>query len=415
MKTARIDSAYAWLRLAAALGLTTLGSAGMYVGVVAMPAFQLDFGLSRALASVPYTLVMAGFGIGGILMGRLVDRHGIVRPLFASFVVLACAFGLASVMPSFWAFALAHAAIGFFGCAAVFAPLIADISKWFTRRRGLAVAICASGNYLAGAVWPQAMYPLIEQAGWRAMYATVGGVSLLVMLPLLLVLRHRPRGETFAVAGGGSAGSPGALGLTPGQLVALLCVAGMGCCVAMAMPQVHIVSMCQDLGYGAARGAQMLSVMLAFGIASRLGFGFISDRLGGLRTILVGSALQAVALVLFLPANTLATYFVVAALFGLFQGGIVPCYALIVREYFPESEAGSRLGVVILSTLVGMAFGGWVSGVIFDVTGSYTAAFVNGIGWNLVNLSIVLFLLSRARRSPGHVAVAVPVGQGGGR
>lgn len=414
MKTAHIDSAYAWLRLLAALGLTTVGSAGMYVGVVAMPAVQLDFGLSRALASVPYTLVMAGFGVGGIVIGRLVDRYGIVRPLTVSAVVLSITYGIAAAMPGFWAFALMHVAIGFFGCAAVFAPLIADISKWFTRRRGLAVAVCASGNYLAGAVWPQVMYPLIEESGWREMYAFMGGVSLVVMLPLLLALRRRPRGEAVAVVGGGSAGSPAALGLTPNQLVALLCIAGVGCCVAMAMPQVHLVSMCQDLGFGAARGAQMLSLMLAFGIVSRLGFGFVSDRLGGLRTILVGSALQCVALLLFLPAGTLASYFMVSALFGLFQGGIVPCYALIVREYFPESQAGSRLGVIIFSTLVGMAFGGWASGAIFDASGSYTAAFVHGIGWNLLNVSIVLFLLSRARRAPTGIGVATPVGQAAG-
>lgn len=410
MSTAHIDSGYAWLRLSAALALTTVGSAGMYVAVVALPAFQLDFGLTRAAASVPYMMVMVGFGAGGILIGRMVDRYGIVRPLAVSAVVVAIAFWLASEAGSYASFAVAHVAIGFFGCAAVFAPLIADISKWFTRRRGLAVAICASGNYVAGALWPPIIYPIVEADGWRAMYATMGTVSVVIMLPLLLMLRRRPRGETIAVAGGGSAGSPEALGLTPGTLVALLCVAGLGCCMAMAMPQVHMVSMCRDLGFGAAQGAKMLSVMLAFGIVSRLGFGYISDRLGGLRTILVGSTLQGIALVLFLPADTLPTLYVVSALFGLFQGGIVPCYALIVREYFPESEAASRLGIVILSTLAGMALGGWSSGFIFDATGSYTPAFVHGIGWNLVNISVVLFLLSRARNAPDESGVAVPVG-----
>jgi len=177
----------------------------------------------------------------------------------------------------------------------------------------------------------------------------------------------------------------------------LLCLAGVGCCMAMAMPQVHIVSLCGDLGIGAQRGAEMLSVMLGSGILSRLGFGLLSDRIGGLRTMLISSILQGVALVLFLPADTLVSLYIVSALFGLFQGGIVPCYALIVREFFPAREAGSRLGLIIFATILGMAVGGWSSGAIFDLTGSYTVAFLHGIGWNLVNVAAVVFLLGRVR------------------
>ncbi|MEQ8663918.1 MAG: MFS transporter, partial [Gammaproteobacteria bacterium] len=224
-----------------------------------------------------------------------------------------------------------------------------------------------------------------------------GLVSVVVMLPLLLLLRRRPVGDNLIVGSGGSAGSPATLGLTPNGLLGLLCIAGVGCCMAMAMPQVHLVSLCGDRGYGAARGAEMLSVMLACGIVSRLAFGFISDRLGGLRTILISSAMQGIALLLFLPADTLTSLYLVSALFGLVQGGIVPCYALIVREFFPETEAASRLSLVIFATIFGMALGGWTSGAIFDWTGSYSVAFVHGIGWNLVNLSVVLFLLARAR------------------
>ena len=406
MKTAAIDSRYAWLRLAACLGLTTVGSAGMFVVVVALPAFQLDFGLSRAGASVPYTMVMAGFGVGGIIIGRIVDRFGIVRPVFIGSIALGLSYAQAGLSDSVVLFNLAHAQIGCFGCAVVFAPLISDISKWFTRRRGLAVAICASGSYVSGALWPPIMHDLMTTIGWRDTYVVIGALSVSLMLPMLLMLNRRPRGDNQIVGEGGSAGTPEMLGLTPNTLLALLCVAGLGCCMAMAMPQVHLVSMCGDRGYGAARGAQMLSVMLGFGIISRLGFGWVSDRLGGLRTILIGSALQCVALILFLPADTLSSLYIVSALFGLFQGGIVPCYALIVREFFPESEAGGRLGVIILATLTGMALGGWGSGAIFDWTGSYTAAFINGIGWNLLNISVIVFLLSRTR--------AVVIGNGAG-
>ncbi len=404
MRTAPIDSGYAWLRLAACLGLTTVGSAGMFVVVVALPEFQHDFGISRGGASVPYTMVMAGFGLGGIMVGRVVDRFGIVQPLFISIIALGLSYVQAGYSGSVLVFNLAHAQIGCFGCAAVFAPLISDISKWFTRRRGLAVAICACGNYVSGALWPSLMHDLMQDIGWRDTYMAIGVISVALMMPLLLLLNRRPLGDNQIVGSGGSAGTPEMLGLTPNTLLALLCVAGVGCCMAMAMPQVHLVSLCGDRGYGAARGAQMLSVMLGFGVISRLGFGFVSDRLGGLRTILIGSSLQCIALLMFLPADSLTSLYIVSAMFGLFQGGIVPCYALIVREYFPESEAGGRLGVIILATLVGMAFGGWGSGAIFDWTGSYTAAFINGVGWNLLNISIVVFLLSRARAAMHPIA-----------
>ncbi|MGD9835620.1 MAG: MFS transporter [Piscinibacter sp.] len=409
MKTAALDSGYAWCRLAACLLLATVGSAGMFVVVVAMPAFQLDFGLSRAGASLPYTMVMIGFGVGGLLAGRAVDRYGVVAPLAVSAVLLALAYVQAATSDSVLLFNLAHVQIGCFGCAVVFAPLVADISKWFTRRRGLAVAIAACGNYVGGAIWPPLLVDMLAESDWRAAYLNIAGISVALMLPTLLALLRRPLGDDAIRGDGGSAGSPAVLGLTPNGLLGLLALAGFGCCMAMAMPQVHIVSLCGDLGFGPARGAQMLAVMLGCGIASRLVFGVVSDRIGGLRTLLISSALQGVALVAFLPAQSLTALYGAAALFGLFQGGIVPCYALIVREYFPAAQAGSRLSVVILATIAGMAVGGWTSGAIFDWTGSYSVAFVHGIGWNLVNLSVVLFLLSRARDAGRGVAAPAAV------
>jgi MFS family permease len=188
------------------------------------------------------------------------------------------------------------------------------------------------------------------------------------------------------------------MGMTPATVQMLLCVAGVACCVAMSMPQVHIVAYCGDLGFGAARGAEMLSLMLGLGVVSRLASGWISDRIGGLRTLLLGSILQGVALLMFLPFQGLVSLYVVAGLFGLFQGGIVPAYALIVREHFSPREAGARVGTVLMATLFGMALGGWMSGAVFDLTGSYRAAFINGIAWNLLNVSIVGFLMFRASR-----------------
>jgi MFS family permease len=195
----------------------------------------------------------------------------------------------------------------------------------------------------------------------------------------------------------------GTLGLSPTALMVLLSVAGVACCVAMSMPQVHIVAYCTDLGYGPARGAEMLSAMLGFGIISRIASGFIADRIGGLWTMLLGSALQGVALLLYLLFNGLTSLYVISALFGLFQGGIVPSYAIIIREYFPAREAGSRVSLVLMSSVLGMALGGWVSGEIYDLTRSYQAAFLNGIAWNLINMSIAVWLLigkSRGRTPP---------------
>jgi MFS family permease len=404
-----IESPYAWLRLVVSLALMTIGGSGMYSVTVVLPRIQADFAVDRGAASLPYTLTMVGFGIGGILMGKLADRFGVVVPVLLGALGLGAGFIAAGSATSLWQFSIAQGVlIGLLGTSATFAPLVADTSQWFERRRGIAVAVCMSGNYVAGAVWPPVMQHFIDSAGWRATYVGIGVFCVLSMLPLALVLRRRPppqpQPQPAPAAGQASvlgAGQPLVLGLSAGAVQTLLCIAGVSCCVAMAMPQVHIVAYCGDLGFGAARGAEMLSVMLAMGVLSRLVSGWISDRIGGLRTLLLGSLLQGVALLLFLPFDGLVLLYVVSALFGLFQGGIVPSYALIVREYFPPQEAGARVGTVLMATLFGMALGGWMSGAVFDLTGSYRAAFLNGIGWNLLNVSIVLFLLYRARLLAG--------------
>jgi len=374
----------------------TIGGAGMYSMGVALPLVQADFSATRGDASLPYTLTMIGFGIGGILMGRLADRFGIVVPVMIGALGLGAGFVLAGTAPSLVQFSFAHGLlIGLLGCSATFAPLVADTSLWFNRRRGIAVAICASGNYLAGTVWPPILQYAFDTVGWRATYVGLGCFCTATMLLLALVLRRRPPAlESSAVRSFSQSERP--LGLSPNALMALLMIAGVACCVAMSMPQVHIVAYCGDLGYGAARGAEMLSLMFGFGVLSRLAFGFVTDRLGGLRTLLLASVLQAIAIALFIPFDSLASLYIVSALFGVFQGGLVPQYAIVVREYFAPREAGVRVGIVLMSTLFGMALGGWISGAIFDVTGSYQAAFVNGLAWNIVNIVIIAWLLLRA-------------------
>lgn len=395
-----IDSRYAWTRLAVSTLLATIGCAGMWVIVVILPAVQAEFGVDRAGAALPYTVMMVFFAIGSVIFGRVIDRYGYWRPAAVCILLLAAGFFAASRAQDIFQFTLAQGVLIGLGSSAMFSGLIADISHWFRKRRGVAVAVAASGNYFAGAIWPAVTPHFLEAYGWRASYAGIGVFSLLAMLPLVLLLRRRI-GHTVE-ADQAAALQRRALPLTAGQLQALLVLAGFGCCMAMAMPQVHIVAYCMDLGFGVARGAEMLSVMLAAGIISRIGSGFIADRIGGIRTLLLGSVLQGLALAAYIPFDGLASLYVVSLVFGLSQGGIVPCYAIIVREYLPAAEAGRRIGLVITATIVGMAAGGWVSGLIYDWTGSYAAAFLNGIAWNIVNVATMLFILSkdRGRRAP---------------
>ncbi|MDQ0572109.1 MFS family permease [Variovorax paradoxus] len=398
------DSRYAMLRLGITLLVMTVGSSGMYVVSVMLPAVQAEFGVARADASLPYTLLMLGFGVGGVLMGRLADRFGVMWPLLIGALSLGIGYVACGMAGSIVGFIAAQAVlVGLLGSAAAFAPLVADTSLWFVKRRGIAVAVCASGNYVAGAIWPPIAQHFIETVGWRQTYIGMGIFCGLAMAALALFFRARPPALAAAPVGAAFSAAPmrdmtRPFGLSMGTAQGLLCVAGVACCVAMAMPQVHIVAYCGDLGYGAARGAQMLSLMLGFGVVSRLVSGAICDRIGGLRTLLLGGLLQCVALLLFLPFDGLVPLYVISALFGLFQGGLVPSYAIIVREHFPPAEAGARVGTVLMFTLFGMALGGWMSGKIFDLTGSYHAAFLNGIGWNLLNVSIAAMLTFRIRQ-----------------
>ena len=393
-----VDSRYAWLRLSVAVVLATIGSVGMWSYVVFLPAVQADFGVPRADATFPYTMGMLGFAIGNGFMGRLADRRGIIAPILLGIACLGVGYVGAGLAPNMALLSLAHVLIGL-GAAASFGPMIADISHWFMRRRGIAVAIAATGNYFAGAIWPPLIQHFTSTAGWRPTHIGIGLFCVVTMLPLSLMFRQRTVMLDVPESGGAAFRVP-QLGVSQNTLFVLLCIAGVGCCVAMAMPQVHIVAYCGDLGYGVARGAEMLSIMLIGGIVSRVASGFIADRFGGVVTLLIGSFMQAVALLLYFLFDGLSSLYLISLLFGLFQGGIVPSYAIIIREYFPPKEAGARVGIVIMATVFGMALGGWMSGWIFDLTGSYRIAFLNGLAWNLLNLAIAFWLLQSGRPKP---------------
>ncbi len=400
-----LDSRYSWSRLALSLVIATVGNVGMWSVIVVMPAVQAEFGTGRGEASLPYTLTMLGFALGNLAIGRVVDRRGVTFALAAAALLSGAGYLAAAASPSILVLSLAQFVIGV-GTAAFFGPLIADVSLWFRRRRGIAVAITASGNYLSGAIWPVALAGVLSGQGWRAVYVVLALLVVATVVPLAQLLRRRLPEVSLSAAAQASPFEPRHVPWSPRTLMWILALAGVACCVAMSMPQVHIVALCVDLGFGPAVGAEMLSLMLLGGVVSRLVSGMIADRLGGVMTLLIGSVLQMLALILYLPADGLTSLYVVSLIFGLSQGGIVPAYAIIVREYMPAREAGARVGFVIMATILGMALGGWISGWIFDVTGSYRLAFVNGIAWNGLNIAIMLLILLRSRPATPRPAAA---------
>ena len=392
---APLDSRYSWLRLFTTLCISALGNVGMWAIVIIMPAVENEFNIDRNTVSLLYTVTMIGFGLGNFILGRLVDRHGIFIVLTFSALTIGTGFYVITLTSSVIIFCALQFLVGI-GTAASFGPLIADVSHWFRRNRGIAVAIAASGNYLSGAIWPLLLSSVLSDFGWRSVYLHLSLLTIVGIIPLAFLLKTKNVLTTNLTESLNAESIKYKLSLSTKSLTYLLGLAGICCCVAMSMPQVHIVSYCAELGFGMSVGGQILSLMLAGGVISRLVFGFLADKLGGMRTLIIGSVLQGLALFFYLPFDGLISLYVVSLLFGLSQGGIVPSYAIVVRESMPSEEAGSKIGFIIMATIVGMAFGGWLSGWIFDVTGSYQLAFLNGIIWNLFNLMIILFILFRS-------------------
>ena len=393
-----LDSRYSWLRLLVTLTIAIICGAGMWMVIVIMPLVQSEYGIDRSDSSLPYTLTMVGFAIGNLLIGRAIDRFGAMIALIVAVAFISGGLALATLSPTVYWLCAAQFIIGI-GSAAGFGPLMADISHWFLRRRGIAVAITASGQYLSGAIWPLLLSGVLSDFGWRGVYFALAGITVVVMLPFCLLLKRRIPEHATKEAEQHSKTAGRTTNLSPRTLQYLLALAGFGCCMAMSMPQVHIVSLCMDLGFGPSVGAEMLSLMLMGGVVSRLISGMFADQLGGIKTLLIGSTLQCIALFLYLPYDGLVSLYIVSLVFGLSQGGIVPSYAVIVREYLPAREAGTRIGFVIMMTIVGMAAGGWASGWIYDLTGSYQMAFLNGIAWNFLNIAIVLLIVSRSQKA----------------
>ena len=390
--------------------MAVAGSA-MYAAILVLEPAAAEFDTGRGAGSMPYTLFMIGFALGGVMMGRLSDRFGIIAPALLASLCLPAGLLFAARATELWQFSVSLGVLcGLFGMAATFAPVASDISHWFTARRGLAVGTVISGTYVAGAVWPPILQHLIDTHGWRGTFHGLGILTLFTMLPLSLLL-YRPvlvdhEDEDGLTRRDGTRRRP--LGLSGRSLQGLLCIAGVGCCVAMAVPQVHIVPFVIDLGFDAVHGARMLALMLGFGVVSRLASGWISDRVGGLKTLFLGSALQGLVIFAYLFAGELTTLYVLAVTFGLSQGGIVPSYTMIIRALFPAGEAGWRIGTTMLFTVCGMALGGWLAGALYDLTGNYTASILAALGFNVLNLGIAAWLLARDRVPPHGEAIPQP-------
>lgn len=405
-----IETGYGWVVAIASTLMITTAFGAPYAVVVGLKPIAAEFDWPRQVPSAAYALAMLGSGLGGIAIGFWSDRHGMGLPALMGAVTVgsgAIALGFSQGMVTF--LGIHFLLIGFLGNATMFSPLLTNITRWFDRRRGIAVAIVASGQSLAGAVWPPIFRYTIETYGWRSTLIAYGCTTIAILLPLSQLMRRRPAYLLAARSLATNTTAPHrhiVLGLAANQVQAMLCLAIVGCCVAMAMPMVHIVAYCSDLGFAAARGAEMLSILLACAFVSRIGYGWLADRIGGLMTLLIGSALQMCGLALYVLIDTLSGLYAVSVFYGLGYGGIVPMYAIIVRELFPDSQAGWRIGILFLFGTMGMAMGGYLGGVIYDLTATYALAFLVGMAFNLGNLLLVGFLVWRAGGGPRLAAAA---------
>ena len=396
--TIQIRAVYPLIRLTTVLALMTLGCSAMYAGVMVLEPLALELETGRGNSSLIYGSFMIGFALGGVFMGRLADRLGIMIPAMIGSLALPAGFYLAAHASSILEISLAFCLLcGFLGSSFSMAPLIADISHWFSRRRGLAVGIAFSGSYVAGAIWPPILQRMFDAQGWRESFIDLALLTLILMALLSLLLYPKPTTNVQLTTAGSNNSNLTNSAISAGSLQSLICLAGFGCCVAMAMPQIHIVPYVMDLGHPAMRGAEMLGLMLGFGIISRIGSGWLSDRIGGVATLLLGSTLQLAVQIAFLTGNSLVFLYGISIAFGLSQGGIVPSYTIILRAFFPPKQAGWRISTSFLFTVAGMAFGGWIAGILYDLTGSYPVSFLNAIGFNILNLWIAASLLKKSR------------------
>jgi MFS family permease len=394
--TGGVDSRASWRMAWLVLAILSISYASPLVIVVGLKPMQAALGTDRSVLALAGALVWVGTGSGGILMGWLADRIGLRRTVSIGACMIAGGLALSSI-GSIWTLYLGHALLGFLGNGGVYPPLLVYVSRWFERRRGAAIALISSGQYVAGVVWPSLFERGMTAFGWQAVMLVYGLFALAVVLPATLFLKDPPRAAAAPVRHGaaGSGARPRVAGFPPNVAQALICLAGFFCCIPMSVPQAHVVALCGDIGIKPTHGAAMLSLMLASAFLSRQAWGALADRIGGLRTVLAGSACQAVAIACFLLTQDEAGLFAVSAAFGLGFSGIIPSYSVAVRDLFPASQASWRMPLTLFTAMSGMAFGSWFAGALYDHFGYYAPAFGIAVVFNLLNLALVGFLVWR--------------------
>ena len=383
----------------ASLALHSISLGAPTILFVALKPIAADLDTVRAVPSLAYSLLMIGTGIGGIAMGRWMDRHGVMQPVLFGSTMICLGALVASYAEGRWSLFIATGLLmGLLGKAAMIAPLVANVTRWFDRRRGFAVAIITSGQGLAGAIWPTVVQYFNDQVGWRGTFLYFSIFAAVTMIPAAFALRPRAPIGPSDPAGAIRPESRRVLDLPPHVAQGMLWIAVIGCCTAMSIPIVHLVSHVTDQGYTLDQGARVLSVLFLAAFVSRLGFGMLADRIGPVRTLLIGSASMAAMLLAFAFATSYAGLFTAALLFGLGFSGIMPCYPLLIRILFPVSEAGGRIAAQYMFAAGGMALGGWLGGVIFDLSGSYSPAFLAAFGFNALNFVMIGIVYTRQMR-----------------
>ena len=393
-----VEIPYGWVVVFASLALHSIALGAPNVLFVALKPIAADLGALRSVPSFAYSLLMIGSGVGGIAMGLWMDKRGIVQPVLFGSVMIGIGALVASQSESRWSLYIANGIlIGLFGKAAMIAPLVANATRWFDRRRGLAVAIIASGQGMAGAIWPPVLQYFNHEVGWRDTYLYFGFFIFASMIPLSLLLRYKPAAAPVDALR--SAADDGLiLGLRPNAVQVVLCAATVGCCAAMAVPIVHLYSHGTDLGLTPVSAAEMVSALFIAAFFSRIAFGLLVDRIGAFATLVIGSACQLVMLVVFAVVEGHTALYVSAVLFGLGFAGIMPCYPSIIRILFPATQLGWRVACQYMFAALGMALGGWMGGAIFDMTGGYALAFLAAAAFNVANLALAGFLFLRRNR-----------------
>ena len=393
-----VESKQSWSVAFVALVTMLMAFGAAWITAVALKDIASEVDGLRSIPALASALAWLGSGIGGIMMGWIADRVGTRWTVICGALMIGLGLAISTLGPP-WPLWLGHGLfIGLIGLGGINAPLYIYVSRWFDRRRGSALALISSGSYLAGALWPPIFERALAAFGWRQTMLWYALAEIIVIVPLAAIyFRHPPEIIHSAAATAAGAQKARVLGLPPNVVFAMMCGAAVLCCIPMAMPQGHLVAFCSDLGISRSAGALMLSVLLGTAFLSRQIWGAISDRIGGLATVLIGSAWQAASMAAFLVTQDEVGLFTVAAAFGLGFSGIIPAYVLALRELFPASEASWRIPTLLLCSGLGMAIGGWLAGLLYDHFGFYAPAFAAGVGANILNMLIVGLLVARQR------------------